>query len=282
MARDKSVRFWQPASAASSDFMWPALEAGYPGPHVHEEWQFAVVETTSRMSRGAVGPAVVQPYEVVAMGPYEVHAERGGLNAPANWRILHVTAPIVSRLSAEAGHRLAAVGFRGPVITDPQAAAELGALLRRGEAGQRAEMFEAAALDWVRRFLTRHAVEPVSGTGHPAVDRARTYLRARPTEPVTLRDVREVASVTVSYLVRSFARVVGLPPMSYHAKVRLARACGLLAQGRPAGWVAYACAFADQSHLTRRFKETYGLTPGAFLAAHQGRRPIGSVEASAA
>jgi AraC-like DNA-binding protein len=70
--------------------------------------------------------------------------------------------------------------------------------------------------------------------------------------------------------------------MSYHAKVRLARACRLLAQGRPAGWVAYACAFADQSHLTRRFKETYGLTPGAFLAAHQGRRPIGSVEASAA
>jgi AraC-like DNA-binding protein len=257
MARDNRVRFWQPASAVSPDFMCAALETGCPGPHVHEEWQFAVVETTSWMSRGALGHVVVQPYEVAAVGPHEVHAERSGQAAPANWRILHV-------------------------ITDPQAAAELGALLRRGEAGQRTEMFEAAALNWVRRFLSRHAVEPVSGTGHPAVDRARTYLRARPTEPVTLQEVREVAGVTVSYLVRSFSRVVGLPPMSYHAKVRLARACGLLAQGRPAGWVAYACAFADQSHLTRRFKETYGLTPGAFLAAHQGRHPIGSVEASAA
>jgi AraC-like DNA-binding protein len=282
MARDNSVRFWQPASAASSDFMCAALETGCPGPHVHEEWQFAVVETTSWMSRGALGHVVVQPYEVAAMGPHEVHAERSGPAAPGNWRMLHVTAPIISRLSAEAASRLAAVGFRAPVITDPQAAAELGALLRRGEIGQRTETFEAAALDWVRRFLTRHAVEALLGTGHPAVDRARTYLRVRPTEPVTLREVREVAGVTVSYLVRSFARVVGLPPMSYHAKVRLAHACGLLAQGRPAGWVAYACAFADQSHLTRRFKETYGLTPGAFLAAHQGRRPIGSVEASAA
>jgi AraC-like DNA-binding protein len=281
MARDNRVRFWQPASAASPD-MCATLETGCPGPHVHEEWQFAVVETTSWMSRGALGHVVVQPHEVAAMEPHEVHAERSGQAAPANWRILHVTAPVISRLSAEAGSRLGAVGFRGPVITDSQAAAELGALVRRGEAGQRTEMFEAAALTWVRRFLARHAVEPVSGTGHPAVERARTYLRARPTEPVTLQEVREVAGVTVSYLVRSFSRVVGLPPMSYHAKVRLARACGLLAQGRPAGWVAYACAFADQSHLTRRFKETYGLTPGAFLAAHQGRRPIGSVEASAA
>jgi AraC-like DNA-binding protein len=282
MIRDHGARFWQPASAATSDLMCASLETGCPGPHVHEEWQFAVVETTSRLSRGAVGHVAVQPYEVVAIGPYEVHAERGGLAAPANWRVLHVTAPIVSRLSAEACRPLAAVGVRGPVITDPQAAAELGALLRRGEAGQCAEVFEAAALNWVRRFLTRHAVESVSGTGHPAVDRARTYLRARPTEPVTLREVREVAGVTVSYLVRSFSRVVGLPPMSYHAKVRLARACALLAEGRPAGWVAYACAFADQSHLTRRFKETYGLTPGAYLASHQGRRPIASVEASAA
>jgi AraC-like DNA-binding protein len=282
MTRDHGMRFWQPASVASSDFMCASLEAGCPGPHVHEEWQFAVVETTTRMSRGAVGGIVVQPYEVMAIGPYEVHAERGGLAAAANWRMLHVAAPIVSRLSAEAGHRLAAVGFRRPVITDPQAAAELGALLQRGEADQRAESFEAAALNWVRRFVTRHAVEHASGTGHPAVDRARTYLRAHPTEPVTLREVREVAGVTVSYLVRSFSRVVGLPPMSYHAKVRLARACGLLAQGRPAGWVAYACAFADQSHLTRRFKETYGLTPGAYLASHQRRRLTASVEASAA
>jgi AraC-like DNA-binding protein len=65
---------------------------------------------------------------------------------------------------------------------------------------------------------------------------------------------------------------VGLPPKSYHFQVRLARARQLLAEGRPATWTAYECGFADQSHLTRRFKEFYGLTPGAFQRQFQGRQ----------
>jgi AraC-like DNA-binding protein len=34
--------------------------------------------------------------------------------------------------------------------------------------------------------------------------------------------------------------------------------------------VAYECGFADQSHLSRRFREQYGITPGAFQ--EQSRR----------
>ena len=70
--------------------------------------------------------------------------------------------------------------------------------------------------------------------------------------------------------------------MSYHTQVRLARARRLLAEGRPASWVAYECGFADQSHLTRRFKESYGMTPGAFRAKHRATRATPSREANAA
>jgi AraC-like DNA-binding protein len=54
--------------------------------------------------------------------------------------------------------------------------------------------------------------------------------------------------------------------------VRLARARRLLAQGKSATWVAHECGFADQSHLTRRFKACHGLTPGAFQAQSRDRR----------
>ena len=100
----------------------------------------------------------------------------------------------------------------------------------------------------------------------PAVERARAYLRDRPTDAVALSALAELAGVTVSHLVRSFSRTVGLPPKSYHAQVRLARARRLLSEGKSATWVAYECGFADQSHLSRRFKECYGLTPGLFQA----------------
>jgi AraC-like DNA-binding protein len=82
-----------------------------------------------------------------------------------------------------------------------------------------------------------------------------------------LSEVGAIAGVTLAHLVRSFSRAVGLPPKSYHAQVRLARARRLLAEGKAATWVAYECGFADQSHFNRRFKECHGVTPGAFQAA---------------
>jgi AraC-like DNA-binding protein len=47
-------------------------------------------------------------------------------------------------------------------------------------------------------------------------------------------------------------------------QLRLARARRLLAEGRPLSHVTYDAGFADQSHLTRRFAEFYGLTPARF------------------
>jgi len=82
--------------------------------------------------------------------------------------------------------------------------------------------------------------------------------------------VGAAVGVTTSHLVRSFSRAVGLPPRSYHVQVRLARAQRLLADGKPATWVAYECGFADQSHLSRRFKQAHGLTPRAFQAQIRG------------
>jgi AraC-like DNA-binding protein len=53
--------------------------------------------------------------------------------------------------------------------------------------------------------------------------------------------------------------------------VRLARARRLLAEGKPATWVAYECGFSDQSHLIRRFKERYGVAPGVFQDQYRAR-----------
>jgi AraC-like DNA-binding protein len=132
--------------------------------------------------------------------------------------------------------------------------------------------FVARALRWLEQLLHRHAGTVAIPARMPAVERARAYLQDRPTQPVSLPEVGAVAGVTVSHLVRSFSRAVGLPPKSYHAQVRLARARRLLGQGKSATWVAYECGFADQSHLSRRFRECHGLTPGAFQAQYRRER----------
>jgi AraC-like DNA-binding protein len=181
--------------------------------------------------------------------------------------MLYVTPSIVSRLYGGKAPR-----FRHSVVTDPAAAVELRELLRRSGDGTIASSeFVTQVTQWLEQFLLRHA-EPASASQPMlAVERARTYLQNRPTQSVTLPEVGAIAGVTISHLVRSFSKAVGLPPRSYHAQVRLARARRLLGEGKSATWVAYECGFADQSHLSRRFLTHYGLTPGAFREQSRGR-----------
>jgi AraC-like DNA-binding protein len=266
MANDDAVRFWQSEPQVPSEFVCAYLEAGRSVPHVHEEWQFAVPEIPSRLSMGAFRRYPVRECDVTVVHPYDVHTEGGGAGPAPNWRALYVAPPLVTRLyHGVTGDSRAAPRFHGAVLADPAAAIELRALLRAGEQGTIAgSEFLAAIRRWLEQLLRRHAADAATPSRAPAVERARAYLQERPNQPVSLPEVGAVAGVTTSHLVRSFSRAVGLPPKSYHAQVRLARAQRLLAEGKPATWVAYECGFADQSHLSRRFKESHGLTPRAF------------------
>ena len=56
----------------------------------------------------------------------------------------------------------------------------------------------------------------------------------------------------------------------------------LLAEGKSATWVAYECGLADQSHLSRRFKECHGVTPGTFQAQYRAELNAPAVVESSA
>jgi AraC-like DNA-binding protein len=275
MLSDVAVRFWQPASQAATELVGAYLEAGRARPHVHEEWQFAVPEIPSKLSVGAFRRYTARPTDVTVVAPYEVHTEGGSTGPAPNWRVLYVAPSILARAfrgaTGTTGREMRRL--TDPVLPDPAGALELRGLLRGSEEGKiEGSEFLARALRWLEQILRRHPTEIAMPTRMPAVERARKYLQDRATQAVTLPEVGAVVGVTVSHLVRSFSRAVGLPPKSYHAQVRLARARQLLAQGKSATWVAYECGFADQSHLSRRFKECYGLTPGAFQSQYRGQR----------
>jgi AraC-like DNA-binding protein len=269
------VRFWQPAPEGAPDLICAHLEAGRIPLHVHDEWQFAVAEGPATLSLGAFGRYTLRSGDVAVIRPYDVHGEAGGIT----WRVLYVAGAVVARIQSEllGATERSLPRFYSSVVPDSAAANELYELLRDSEDGIiEGPEFVARALGWLRRLLQQHTETsraPLRGrAARPAVERARVYLRDRPTEAVSLSDAVAVSGVAASHLVRSFSREVGLPPKSYHAQVRLALARRLLAEGKSATWVAYECGFADQSHLSRRFKQCYRLTPGAFQAQCRRRR----------
>ena len=61
----------------------------------------------------------------------------------------------------------------------------------------------------------------------------------------------------------------GLPPHAWLQQRRLEQARALLRDGCAPLSVALQLGFADQSHLTRQFKQVYGVGPGEYRKACQ-------------
>ena len=101
--------------------------------------------------------------------------------------------------------------------------------------------------------------------GEPrAVSRAEAYLRAHWDRSVSLLDLSRAAGLSPFQLPRSFSTAVGIPPHAFQLQLRIDRAKALLAGGWDIAAVAQRTGFADQSHFTRVFRRSVGVTPGRF------------------
>lgn len=63
---------------------------------------------------------------------------------------------------------------------------------------------------------------------------------------------------------RLVKREMGIAPHAYRLLTRLNLARRMLREGQPIAGVAAEAGFADQSHLTRLFRSTFGTTPGLY------------------
>jgi AraC-like DNA-binding protein len=84
-------------------------------------------------------------------------------------------------------------------------------------------------------------------------------------EPVSVELLAAAAGCSRFALYRAFSAEFGMSPSDYERHLRLRHARSLLAAGTAAAEVAAVTGFADQAHLARWFKRSYGITPGVFV-----------------
>jgi AraC family transcriptional regulator len=175
-------------------------------------------------------------------------------------------------------------GLRLPPLVWAQAAAaadELIAELAGRRPGHAA--LAAAAATRLLGICWREAAEqgvldappPAPAPGNAGPTRLRPVLEhiaGHYHQPLTLRELAAVAHFSPSHLCTAFRRELGLPPLEYVRRYRLARAKDLLLEGRlGVAEVAGAVGFPDASHFSRVFRRCEGVTPAAYRAQ---RRPI--------
>ena len=105
--------------------------------------------------------------------------------------------------------------------------------------------------------------------------RVRELIVEDPTVGHRVEAFERISGLDRWTLARRFRQAFGTSPSRFRTMRRLDRARRMMLAGIPLSAAALESGFADQSHMTRSFKRTYGLTPAAWGAAVR-RRAAGS------
>lgn len=100
---------------------------------------------------------------------------------------------------------------------------------------------------------------------YAAAELARQYIVDGVDRPMSLDALEQIAGRDRWRLSRDFRALFGTSPYRYLVMRRLDRVRNLLLRGEALSDAAAACGFSDQSHMTRHFRKTYGMTPKQWL-----------------
>lgn len=246
------------------------IEAHFSGhgfdPHRHDTYAIGCTLAGVQAFRYRGGAQRSTAGEVFVLHPDEIHDGRAGTEAGFRYRILYV-AP---RLIQEALGGAQPLPFVRDAVSRnvrlmcaiAPALADLDAPLAELQRDEIVASLAHALADADRSLAP--AKLP------PACRRAVALARARLDGGASgSAELEAITGLSRYALARHFRACLGTSPHRYLVMRRLDRARGLIRRGVPLAEAAAACGFADQSHMTRQFRQAYGVSPGrwAGLAA---------------
>ncbi|WP_246088718.1 AraC family transcriptional regulator [Phreatobacter stygius] len=247
------------------------LEAFFAGhaydPHRHDTYAigYTLAGVQSFTYRGARADSATG--HVMVLHPDERHDGRAGVESGFRYRMLYLEPRLVRDALAGRAHSLpfvkAAVSADGRLLDALRPAFDsLDRPLEPLEADQ-------IVLAIAEALLARDGSAGGAGrmtASAVAVERVRQFLDVHFDRQVGSDELEAAAGLDRFALARHFRALLGTSPYRYLTMRRLDHARAGIRAGRSLAEAALASGFADQSHMTRQFKQAFGLPPGRWRA----------------
>lgn len=269
----ESSHFWQMAGLSGVSGFRACFRHHSFSRHTHDEYAIGTIEAGVQTFHCRGDQRISKPGWLILVNPDELHDGRAA-EGTYRYRMPYLAPDVVSALVRDAGESEGRLPlFKSPVVQDVQLARALCELNRSSETheGPLALELETRLVVLVHALLHRHASGTLRrthrGAGSGPVRYVRQLLDENFAADLSLSALALECGMSRYALLRLFTREVGMPPHAYLTRARLREARRLLAQGESPATVASAVGYADQSHLNKRFRAAYGITPGQFQAS---------------
>lgn len=236
-------------------------------PHFHKAFLIGCLTSGQRLLRAHGLTRVIGKDELVFLRPFTVHACSPLEHMPAHWLAVQLDAgkfPETKQLpnAIFAGGQPLAVRLQLMIV----------------QAMRQKTPERQAWRDFLRSATRCPATvipELPEGCHQGGFARMRQRLEAEPEQKTSLDAMAGSCGLDKFSFLRGFLASSGITPCKYIANLRVIKAQSLLRQGSDLSHCAIDCGFYDQSHFSRVFKSSLGLTPGHYrsCACHRRRSP---------
>ncbi|WP_323150996.1 AraC family transcriptional regulator [Pseudomonas glycinae] len=271
----ESIRFWQAAPLAGVELLTARYIEHRFAPHVHDGYVIGMIMAGAQRYRYRGAEHLAGSGTLVLINPDEVHNGHKGTEDGWLYRAFYPdTGQIVALLNELELPTEPMPAFAATLYRDPDLVNGFCQLHRLLESPATALQQQTVWREMMMLLLQRHAAVQISGNPgkeHRAVAMAKELLHAQLAAPPSLEELAAAVNLSPFHFARVFRRATGMPPHSWLMQQRIACARGLLQSGCLPVEVATQLGFADQSHLSRQFKQVYGVGPAAYRSARLDR-----------
>lgn len=240
--------------------------------HAHDYFAIGTIDAGAPVVSVEKNSFLAPPGSAMIINPGESHEGKPYDGHGYIFSMLYIEPWVIYDLSRE--HEIdtpATLTLTNSIATDPDIVAALRqlhrALFNEADTLER----ETCIIDAFTPLMQRHSTCRATSleiTNEPRIARVRDMIHESFSTHITTSDLAAAAGLSRVRLNQLFRAAYGLPLHAYLNSVRLEAAKELLRSGLPAVEVAASVGLSDQSHLIRRFKGSFGITPAQYVAGH--------------